>query len=139
MKKLPATDAAYIAGFIDGEGSIFLYRKRPGKVALRLAIGNTDKAVLEWIAEVTGCTGTLVAKRTKDVLRHKQAYHWNPGQRESAQLLEAIRPYLRIKAQQADLALDFIRRYAKEKGASNWQEEYRLEMEALNRNGPEGN
>ena len=52
------TDLAYLAGFVDGEGSITIFRA--GQTAqkqrdyLRFEIFNTNHGVLTWIAGVLG-------------------------------------------------------------------------------------
>ena len=72
------TDAAYIAGLFDGEGSIHFKRgiekkkKHNGKPGYRLSnsmrinmeITMTDESVLIWVHETLGC-GTLRPKKVK--------------------------------------------------------------------------
>ena len=60
-KSLTTTEAAYLAGVIDGEGSIFLY-KRGGGSAMRITVANTNRDLLEWCLLTTG-VGNIVVKR----------------------------------------------------------------------------
>jgi hypothetical protein len=50
---LAPADAAYIAGFIDGEGSIMVLNHR-GSAHVRVSVANTYADVLSWLANVTG-------------------------------------------------------------------------------------
>lgn len=55
VKRLSATDAAYIAGLIDGEGSITLTRKhRNENRQPAITISNTERILLEFVLRVTG-------------------------------------------------------------------------------------
>lgn len=48
--ELTATVAAYLAGFIDGEGSIILLL-RNGVPSMQLVASHTNKEVLDWMAD----------------------------------------------------------------------------------------
>jgi hypothetical protein len=130
--KLASTDAAYIAGFLDGEGSIMLYRRKDrGKVELRITATNTHREILEWIMSTTGC-GSIIAQGQPNPDKHYPAWHWRIKPSDCVALLEVVRPYLRLKASQADLAMEFQQRSDTE-GNGLWQEDYRERMAALNR------
>ena len=53
-------------------------------------------------------------------------------------ILEQVRPYLRIKAEQADLAMAFQRKLKvpAEKALKEWQEDWRWRMKGMNQRGP---
>lgn len=132
---LSPLDAAYLAGFIDGEGSIMLYRRAPG-VKLRLLVTNTKRVVLDWIRTVTGVGSvTVVSSRS---VRHNPRMDWHCDSQAAESVIEQIRPYLKLKMAQADLALRFQerRRVPALKADPTWQEQYRQQMQALNRRGP---
>lgn len=133
--ELPAHVAAYIAGFLDGEGSVILYRRRD-KVAMRVGFANTNKPILDWIAQVTDCGGFATKEGNG---AHKRGYILQFNADAAASLLRQIRPYLHIKATQADLALDFQERLKDPALNSDrtWQYEYQEHMRSMNRRGPQ--
>lgn len=132
--QLSPVDAAYIAGFLDGEGSIILYRRRD-KVALRVGFANSDRPVLEWIAQVLAC-GSITIKHGNPL--HKPGYILQINADAAVSLLRQVRPYLHIKARQADLAIAFQERMQDPALNSDrlWQYEYQADMRSMNQRGP---
>lgn len=131
---IDVVDAAYIAGFLDGEGSIFLYHRRD-KAAMRVTFANTSKPILDWIAEITDCGGYCVRAQNQ---KHKQSFILQLNADAAYSLLRQVRPYLRIKHKQADLAMSFQERLRDPalNADSTWQQEYLLHMKAMNQRGP---
>lgn len=100
--KLTPTQAAYIAGFLDGDGSIFLY-KRHSKVALRVAFANNDRAVLIWIHHVTNL-GSIVSFDDGHTA-HAVRFQIQANAEAALTLLEQIVSYLVRKKPQAELGI----------------------------------
>lgn len=108
-------DAAYLAGLIDGEGSVSVNRTRTGKSAKScrrgfayrssLTITMTDMAVLKWAQKTTG-VGAICKKKTARA-KHKPAWAWAVWSVEAADLLRELRPYLKVKRKQADNLITF--------------------------------
>ena len=70
---LDLCDAAYIAGLIDGEGTVTLSREhRNENRRLVVSIASTERGMLDFVAERTGC-GRITNKRTTSV-RHAPSY-----------------------------------------------------------------
>lgn len=89
-------EAAYLAGIIDGEGSITLTRihtnehRRPC-----ITIASTDKELLIYIQSLTG--GTINDKKNYKPNMHKDSFTLNIKKKESVLfILECISPYLRV-------------------------------------------
>lgn len=100
-------DLAWAAGFIDGEGCIYLNRERNSRrvAYLRptLEVANTDPAPLVKLAEMFG--GTIKEVR-RDSAKHRNAYKWCLRGFASVQAtLAATRPYMRVKGDEADIVL----------------------------------
>jgi hypothetical protein len=100
----------YLAGFIDGEGSVMITRSRSAKTGYvqyraRVAVGNTDREVLE---QIRGEYGGTLHPSTKGNPRWKPGYQlvWTDG--VIADLLALVGPHLRLKEKQAALELEFI-------------------------------
>lgn len=105
INELVDVDKAYLAGFYDGEGSIILQKKR-GTYGLVVKVSNTSRGVIDWVRETVG-HGCVTTESKKNPL-HKDAHiHCITGKR-AGKLLEQLRPYLKIKQDQADVALEFI-------------------------------
>jgi len=135
-KRFTIPQAAYLAGLIDGEGSIMLYRRGEGS-AMRLTIANTFKPVLEWCRAVSGVGNIVMTNR--DNAKHKPGGTWLVNSQAACSILEQVRPYLRIKAEQADLAMAFQRKLKvpAEKALKEWQEQWRQRLCLMNRRGPQ--
>ena len=95
------TDLAYLAGFIDGEGSISIFTSvKARRDNLRFDIYNTDEGILRWIEQVFG--GRIhIVRRARD--GWKQEFTWTCGQQHAASVLTACLPYLKVKRRQAEL------------------------------------
>lgn len=96
----------YIAGFFDGEGCIDIrYRTTHGgkyqRFELRLTISQVYRLPLDMIAKHWG--GSVSPRRSGNI-----HYYVVTGKQANA-LLESIRPYLLVKADEADIALAFYK------------------------------
>lgn len=105
VRDLDSTDAAYIAGLIDGEGTITLTREhRDENRRLVVSIASTERSMLAFVVERTGC-GKITNKRTTSG-RHTPSFAYRITNRQALELLRQISPYLRsYKANRAALAL----------------------------------
>lgn len=103
--ELTVEERAYLAGLIDGEGSIYcgaIGTHRNKTCYPCIAIGMTDRDVIEWISSRWGCKVSYVLKRTKNPNWLDQHFVRLSGKR--AQLLcLVLLPYLRVKRRQAEL------------------------------------
>lgn len=99
---LTETEAAYIAGIFDGEGCVSLWLRRKRTVAVSVMITNTDANLINWLHEKLGGN---VWTRTRTG-KYKTVYRWDVrGGRSAIEFLSRIRPYLIVKAKQADIAM----------------------------------
>lgn len=106
MNLLPAREAAYIAGLIDGEGTITLTRLHAGEGRRPVvSISNNDWALLKFVQASVGA-GKITGKRSASE-RHAPSFTWQLTSRQALELLEQVVPFLRTyKADRARLALD---------------------------------
>jgi hypothetical protein len=99
-------EAAYVAGILDGEGSISLIRIRKSRLpSPQVAVTSTDRELLEWLKLRFG--GSIIQKRRRLPI-HSQAYEWKLADRLALNVIELARPYLVIqrKIRRADLLLE---------------------------------
>ena len=105
INTLSRVDAAYIAGLVDGEGTITLVRKHKNENRqLALSISNTEYALLEFTQQAVG-RGKITRKRTSKS-HHTASYTYAIYNRQSLELIRQLLPYLRFyKAKRAELIL----------------------------------
>lgn len=132
---LHPTDAAYIAGIIDGEGSIMVLPKR-GTCIIKVSVSNTYQPLVDWLQEVTGVGSVVVQRRASE--RHSECRYWQCYSDAAGSILKQILPHLRIKRAQAELALSVQERLhdPKLKADRTWQQEAIIQMQAMNKRGP---
>ncbi|MEV6600574.1 hypothetical protein AB0M36_27555 [Actinoplanes sp. NPDC051346] len=106
VSALSLTELAYIAGLIDGEGCLLIYRKRDPRGGLHfrciLRVSNTSQRVIEWLQLRLG--GGAQAGQPPQP-NHLRVFHWRCEGPRMAALLVAVRPFLVIKPELADLLL----------------------------------
>lgn len=110
VKPLSLTNAAYIAGLIDGEGTVTLTRKhRNENRQLAVSISNTEKPLLEFVLEMIGA-GKITGKRTTSS-KHSPSFTYAAYNRQALELLKQIQPFLRTyKSTRAAMILrDYLR------------------------------
>jgi hypothetical protein len=94
---LSDTDAAYIAGLIDGEGCITYREKYP-----KVSIYNTSKELIEWIQKTLGLGTIHLDVRRKGKERWKPCYTYGTSNfHDIYALLSRVLPYLKIKREKA--------------------------------------
>jgi hypothetical protein len=98
-KKFRVRDLAYIAGLLDGEGSIFPCKMQSGRYGVFVTIANTHRPVLEWTQELFG--GTLIAGYGKNVPKNmKPIWRWKCAAEDVIPFLRIMAPFVRIKQKQ---------------------------------------
>ena len=119
MKK---TGLAYTAGIMDGEGSIGIARhkskscKRGYTLELNVQVTSSDEWLCQWLKFSFG--GSLSHSINS---ANNPMWHWIIVARKARDFLELIRPYLRLKKPQADIAIQFqkAKRYGGNKTEGN--------------------
>lgn len=102
-------DKGYLAGLIDGEGTIRIMRALRKWYAPFIQITNTDKTVMKWLQEMFEKRGVghLYMEKTRPPYRTKYVFNIASVQGVK-QILEQIVDILKIKRRQALLVLEFI-------------------------------
>ncbi len=100
-------DLAYLAGLVDGEGSIGVYKNGPNRDRGSLTICMTTPDVLRWVESTFGghLTGPYVDTRPN----HSPTWTWRiSAQRPLERMLVALSPHLRVKHEAAKDVLAFL-------------------------------
>jgi hypothetical protein len=105
-RKLARSDAAWLAGLFDGEGSIvFVHKDRPTPSA-RITICNTCRPLLERVQEVSGIGQIIVQRRAgQDNPNHSASWVWQTYSANARDLLAQMLPWLIVKREKAEAAL----------------------------------
>jgi hypothetical protein len=110
---MKSVDRAYLAGIIDGDGSISLSFRatsttksgRPNRSPeLMIQVGMTNEAVIRWIHETTQL-GSVNSFQPK-YHRSRLVWTWKVYTRQAEALLRLVLPFLKVKRAQALLALE---------------------------------
>jgi LAGLIDADG DNA endonuclease family protein len=121
MTNLLPEEIAYAAGFFDGEGHIAIThniqadkrKRKNGKVyfyerfQMHIEVSQKDKTPLVWLRAKFG--GNLIhgiRKRSYDRGTYSMWYWWL-GASKAAEFLKLIQPFLIVKRQEADVAIEF--------------------------------
>jgi hypothetical protein len=110
------TERAYVAGIIDGEGSIEYVQRnvirhdRPGKPVhkvwnIRLEVPQVDGRLIDYLMETTA-EGTRDMKRFPNHDKWQDQHRWRCAHRGVYRVLKQINKYLIVKKEKAKLVID---------------------------------
>lgn len=96
------TRVIWAAGFFDGEGFVSLPRVKSGARHIRIGVGQLVREPLEVLVDLWG--GSI---RQEVQENGKQFHRWERQSDRGADALREMLPYLRVKREQAEIALEF--------------------------------
>lgn len=102
-KTLSPLDAAYLAGLVDGEGTIALSGPRHRQRNTRhpvISIANTDYNLVQWPLKITGA-GFISKKGKKKLSHHLDSYIYAAHSNQALSIIAQIYPYLKNKSKRA--------------------------------------
>lgn len=102
------TEKAYIAGIIDGEGSIMLQRIHKNEFPSPcVSVASTSLELLNWLKKTIG-KGMIISKKNYNPEVHKDCYSYVLRRNDAIKLIEEIYPYLVIdsKKKRAKLIIE---------------------------------
>jgi hypothetical protein len=115
-----AEAAAYFAGLFDGEGSVSISFKKPGVRAnagwkgnhrLEVQLAMCDEGAVRAFAAFAG-VGRVYEWGPRDGVRNV-SWHFSANGNNAVIVLEKLRPYLRVKAAHAEIAVAFQKTISK--------------------------
>ena len=127
---------AYLAGLIDGEGSIYIsVDKRHHTIFhfLEVSISNTARSLIDWLLNEFGGTEKLSGSARRNEC--PEQWVWVIRGYRAEPYLKAVLPYLVIKHRQAHLALEFLvlgKGVSCPKSKSKLQAEIKAKISGLN-------
>ena len=102
------TEKSYIAGIIDGEGSIMLQRIHKNEFPSPcISVASTSLELLSWLKK-TIKKGMIISKKNYNTEVHKYCYSYVLRRNDAIKLIEEIYPYLVIdsKKKRAKLIIE---------------------------------
>jgi hypothetical protein len=131
------TKFVYLAGIIDGEGSLIISRSNRGSYMNyygRIHVKNTDYRLIEWLLAKFG--GNVHEHIPSDPIKHAKAYSWyfSGDAHDKEVLLLGLMPYLIVKKEQAKILIEFFRMTGEVNPAK--REVLYQKNSTLNRRGP---
>jgi len=104
---LSKVELAYVAGLIDGEGTVSIRRMAGKKIKPHFRIANTSVTLMDWLSRVLNGPSTYIArsKTSAGVPMHQYTVQGL----SNLPLYEALLPYLVIKRPQMELVIEFSR------------------------------
>ncbi len=106
------TDYAYLAGIVDGEGTITIHRHRQHnrdsyQLRPRLIVANNHRGLLDALAERHG--GSVISQPIPRGVRRSPSFIWRVCSTDDIlRLARAMRPHLIVKAAQADIMIAYL-------------------------------
>ena len=118
------SDAAYVAGLFDGEGSVYFKRmkqikhNRPGKpvhnvMVIRMEMAMTDKEVIKWCHDLFGC-GNFGERKVKE--GYKRQWRWRVSHRDALYVAKILWPHAKTKLHKIEQIIDHYEPRAQELG-----------------------
>ena len=120
---MDSTVLAYIAGFLDGDGSIFFQiipNKDQTKFQIRTSIAFYQKKeyaeILEWLKEIFGGVGYIRHRKTG------MSDYTIVESKEVQKILKLLQPYSRLKKKQIELGLEIFNKLEAKKSENDFLE-----------------
>jgi len=134
---------AYVAGILDGEGSVTIYsytKNERSDYGGYIAITSTTLELIKWLHKELGGN---YCKKKKEKPSRKQGYRWNLYGQAAAVVLWRLYPYLIVKKEHVRIYHKFYRSITKWKNEKHGLDEETVlererlikEMHELNRGG----
>lgn len=108
---------AYLAGIIDGEGSIYIGNFSSNKVTgakyyqTNIEVTNTDKNLIDWLVNIFGGRSYAYTKSQTPKNSRKPVYRWIASGERVTHLCEIMMPYLVCKKRQAEIMIKMRKTY----------------------------
>ena len=109
MSKINETSKSYIAGIVDGEGCIGIWKREPTSksYALKLKVKMNDYHSIKYIQKNFGGNIYISSGFLRNGKKYNGFYSIEYASTKAAHILKLILPYLKVKKQQAQVAIKF--------------------------------
>ena len=105
----------WIAGMLDGDGHLYIWRGTNGRCYSRVRVRITDEIAVKYLVKITGVgtvNASIPSQKRSDGSDKKTVHEWGVFRRpDTKDLLIAIKDYLVVKRKSAEilLRLEFLK------------------------------
>ena len=127
MKQSNTAKYAYLAGIIDGEGTICIVKKSDKRYGIIIAVGQKNGKLIDWL--YGNFSGTVWKRfmshksvnNKNEIYEHKNSlYLWQLGATEKIyEILKRILPFSKEKKRQIEIAIEFCIKDLKRRKLAN--------------------
>lgn len=117
MKEYTITQIAYLAGIIDGEGSIYIgnFSCNPKNgtpyYQTNMEVTNTDEALIDWLVNTIGGRKSKYTSKQTPINSRRDVYRWIVSGKDLTRLCHLLLPYLIIKKRQCEIMIKMRKTY----------------------------
>jgi hypothetical protein len=110
MKLSEREELIWLAAFFEAEGTVHIIRNRAPAMSsgyqyqVRITLGQCHKAP---VLRYQRAFGGTISKRVPKNPKHNISFHWQCSSRQAVAALSAMLPFLEMKKEQAELAIEF--------------------------------
>lgn len=137
MKRYTDVQLAYLAGIIDGEGSIYIgnFSSNPKTGTLNyqtnMEVTNTDEALIDWLMNHIGGRKNKYTHKQTPTNSRRDVYRWIVSGDLLTELCHLLLPYLIIKKRQCEIMISMRKTFDKPTAQKGHQGKLRLTEEVL--------
>lgn len=95
----------YLGGYFDAKGTICCVARKPSSKGSDFYVAISTSSQPQILEAIAAKFGGSVAER--GIAGQRSVYSWRVCFTEAARFLEAVRPFVRLRAREIDLALEF--------------------------------
>lgn len=117
--KLDRVTLQWLAGFFDGEGCVGVYSSHEGRYHITVTISQKNYGILAEIKRLHPIFGGPYPSRTR-----RGSFTITVNGRRGIEFLEAIEPFLVLKADQVALAIKTVKTAWSDTSSEPWQEAF---------------
>jgi hypothetical protein len=114
MGWLNEVEKSYLAGIVDGEGSIGIVKRQRFlsiEYRCRMRITNNSKELIDFLEEKFKGQSCHITLRRRRNIRRKDTYEFQLGDRLTIKFLKEVLPFLIVKRKQAENAIKLKETY----------------------------
>jgi len=111
-KEYSVEQCAYMAGLVDGEGSLVIAYPKRRDFQTYITITSTTPKIIEWIVGVFGGSITTYTQKQTPKNSRKMAYKWQATGYRLDHIIEVIYPYLTEKKEQAAVLIEMRKTFS---------------------------
>jgi hypothetical protein len=137
MKVYTTAQLAYLAGIIDGEGSIYIgnFSSNPKTgnpyYQTNMEVTNTEEALINWLINNFGGRNYTYTEKQTPKNSRRTVYRWIISGDDLTELCHLLLPYLIIKKRQCEIMIQMRKTFERKRASLGRQGTLPLEQDVL--------